>query len=236
MSSQDKRINLNPVPTKMPSLPRYDSGVEATFQERRNRTMPLRPDAKRYYSESSSAEASTRPSTQLSRSATSQRSPYVPYRPGAVWRAEEVQGTVSTSMLSQPDRFPNEGQAQPPLTADNVRWPFLGDDDDEESDEPNEEFPAVPLSDAPLRRRGAIRVRELTNTGISGRLPLSPTDDQYDILSPLGEIRRDPFGASQRRAQQDREMDRGNGPDSEQSWTAGDDNILTAKNVPKPGR
>ncbi|KAI1455156.1 hypothetical protein F4805DRAFT_477116 [Annulohypoxylon moriforme] len=208
---------------------RYEDEELESFQARMERLFHPRPDLPRNYSHNSNAEAhqaETRPGGQLPRS-SSYAGPFVPYRPGARWPTTTNQEDASRAPNEQTPRQ-GESQTRPHLTVDTVRWPFLDDDeDDEESDHPNSEFPAVPLADAPLRRRRAIRQSPLKRQ--EGRLPPSPTGDGHDnVVSPLSQVRRDPLSHRIDRWRWD-VHDSSIQSDRERSWSPGDDEQMDFK-------
>ncbi|KAI2463922.1 hypothetical protein F4781DRAFT_436933 [Annulohypoxylon bovei var. microspora] len=226
MSNQDKpRIHRKPVPVRLPSPPRYDSDEEM-FEERmekmrghkitdgqlrRNKTLPsihVTPP----YSYDSNPEVPSVPTRQPPPAPPSSQYQQPSNRPAGV--------------LSQQDRPRGENdKPRRPLTPNTVRWPFLDSDNEQE---PTPEFPAVPLPEAPLRRRGAIRRGSLTPSSSPGRPPHTPTDEERDVLSPLGHISRNPLSASQRRARRGRDVNR---EEKAQSWYPGDDEAIAVKTV-----
>ncbi|KAI1207605.1 uncharacterized protein F4807DRAFT_433926 [Annulohypoxylon truncatum] len=232
MAHQDKQIRRKPVPIRLPNLPTYDNGDGQAFEQRTERTMLPRPNTSRNYTYSSPSNTEVpwvpaRPGTPFPFVSRSQRPRYVPYRPGAVWCPESYSGSIA-NVLEQTRQA--EDQLRAPLTADNVRWPFLDNDDD---DEPTAEFPAVPLPEAPLRRRRAIRRGSSAYSGTSGRLPPTPipTNEEHGRMSgPLSELSRDPLSTLERH-QRRREIAQSDYAEMNQSWYPGDDEVLVVKNV-----
>ncbi|KAI0891450.1 hypothetical protein F4806DRAFT_482572 [Annulohypoxylon nitens] len=236
MAEQNNQVRQKLTPVSPASIVNYDSDEDKTIEQLTDGTMLARPRIPRSHSYNSSfgprnLEMPLRQGTSRTSGSKGQR--FVPYRPGAIWRSNSI-AAPSTSALSQSNTTQHGDRPQNRLTADNVRWPFLDDDDEGDEDLPSPAFPAVPLPDAPLRRRGAIRrpssIRS-ANSAIFPSSPTSPIDDGHNISSPLSRVAHDPQRAVAMRGLNRSDSEESGATETNQSWFPGDDGNLEVKDV-----